>query len=57
MGFYDQYEYIEAASSLRIVAEEEVEFDSAKGIEEVDDAAAGLDDFDRRLREAEGERA
>ena len=46
-----------AASSLRIVAEEEVEFDSAKGIEEVDDAAAGLDDFDRRLREAEGERA
>ena len=42
-----------AASSLRIVSEEEVEFDSAKGIEEVDEMAAGLDDFDRRLREAE----
>ena len=47
--------------SLRVVTEEEVTFDSAKELSEQPDGEGGvgmlnpdLDDFDRRLREAEG---
>ena len=42
--------------SIRVVGEEEVEFDSAKGLgEQAVEQTPGLDDFDRRLKEAANE--
>ena len=46
----------QSSRSIRVVGEEEVEFDSAKGLgEQAVEQTPGLDDFDRRLKERTGE--